>query len=157
MSLTLFIHGGATPSAVQFLPNNFFNKKIGGGPVYSGVKFDSDGNIYERNEDGGWSSIGAWRLSGASSGFYINRVISKGALNTDDGGTAAVPLVLSTDRIYSLKRSDVGIDTATVNFEISTDNPATVIVASITYSFRAILEDGVEDVAPRFRVDIADS
>ena len=133
MSLIPFISisgsgGGAPPTGVQLLSNNF--RSQGSGTVYSGVKFDSDGGVYERQPTGGCSRKFSWYLGGVldNTDYYIVRTIISGSLTTDAG---AGPLVLSTDRIYDIQEtSDTDM---TVSFEIQ--NLGTDVLASRTYEF----------------------
>ena len=131
MSLIPFIGGSAaaTPTGVQLLANDFTSQ--GSGTVYSGVKFDADGGVYERQPSGAWSRVYTWLLSGTNSDFYIVRTISSGTLTTDDG---AGPLVLSTDRTYDIQASR-DKDTF-VNFEIQ--NVGTDVLASRSYQFTIV-------------------
>ena len=107
------------------------------GTVYSGAKFDADGNVYRRTSAGAWQQLGAWLLRGAASSFYLKRVIVSGTLTTDDG---AGPQLLSTDREYDVQQSSFGTKTATVSFEISDDISGSPILASRTYIFTAVKE-----------------
>ena len=132
MSLIQFIHGGLSAEVAQFISHDFSRTGFNG-TVYSGLKLDSDGNLYARQADGGWSSIGAWLLNGANTGFFATTVIESGTLTTDAGRG---PIVLSSDRIYDVQVT-TSIKTCTVSFEISTDVSGSPIVASITHVFTA--------------------
>ena len=132
MSLIYVPRGGAASSAVTLPSNNFRNTGFTG-TVYSGVKFGSDGNVYERQTAGGWSVIGTWLLNGTNSDFYIVRGTPSSALTTDAG---AGPLVLSTDRIYDIQQSYVALNTTTLDFEIQ--NVGTDTLATNVYTFTAI-------------------
>lgn len=131
MSLIPFIGGGAvggyTPTGVQLQSNVF--RSTGTGTVYSGIKFGSDGGIYERQPAGGWSRKFSWLLSGTNSTFYVVRTVISGSLTTDAG---AGPLVLSSDRIYDLQ--DSVDDECKVSFEIQIAD--TTVKASRTYDFQ---------------------
>ena len=139
MSLIQFIHKGTAPEVVQFITHDF--SRIGeAGTIYSGIKFDNDGNIYARQTDGGWSSIGSWLLNGANSDFFVKRVVDTGTLTTDGG---AGPIVMSSDRIYDVQRSTLGIKTTAVSFEMSNDISGSPILAMITHTFTAF-KDSLE-------------
>ena len=133
MSLIQFIHQGPTAEAAQLIEHDFFRSGPAG-TIYSGVKFDDDGNIYARQTGGGWSSLGAWLLNGANTGFFVKRNVDSGTLTTDGG---AGPIVLSSDRIYDVQISVNGIKTTTVSFEISNDVSGSPILAMITHVFTA--------------------
>jgi len=134
MSLTLFIGGsGATPTGVHFI-SHVFVKAGTGGTVYSGLKIDADGDLYERQPGGGWSSFGTWLLSGTNSAFYVNRTINSGSLVTDSGTGSSI--ILSTDRTYDVQRTGQGGDISQVDFEIALVSDDSV-VASISYTFHA--------------------
>lgn len=136
MSLLFFTNSSSAGASgdVATLPINDFTTQGFTGTVYSGVKFDNDGNIYERQAGGGWSSIGAWLLSGTASDFYIKRTIDTGSLTTDGG---AGPLILSTDRIYDLQRTTDGEDASRVTFSI-VDIGDSVVYANRTYRLNVI-------------------
>ena len=136
MSLIFFIHSGATVEAAQFIEHDF-ERRVPTGTVFSGLKLDSDGNLYARQGGGGYSSIGAWLINGANTGFFVKRVIDIGTLTTDGG---AGPIVLSSDREYDVQVT-TGTKSATVSFEISTDISGSPIVALITHVFTATKAD----------------
>jgi len=123
------------PGDTAVLPTNNFTTTGFTSTIYSGVKLDSDGMIYERQATGNtWSSFGAWLLNGTNSDFFIKRTIDSGILDTDAG---TPHLVLSSDREYDVQRSTNGEDTATVTFTI-VDSGDTVVYANRTYIFTAI-------------------
>jgi hypothetical protein len=118
---------------VIILQNHYFATQASSGTVYSGVKFGSNGWLYARQANGGWSFFGVWLVSGANSNFNVTRVINSGTLTTDAG---AGPLVLSADRIYDVQYSAPGLKTATVTFTIDSITPAET-KASIAWTFEA--------------------
>lgn len=137
MNLMFIPLGGSSGPAgdvAQIIPNDFVTQGFSG-TVFSGVKFDADGNIYERQTAGGWSSIGAWRLSGAASTFYVSRTIDTGSLTTDAG---AGPLQMNTDRIYDIQRTSDGEDISRITFSISDDVSGSPVIANRTYMFNVI-------------------
>lgn len=105
------------------------------GIIYSGVQFNSDGNVYARQLGGGWGLVGKWMLNGASSSYHIHRTIT-GTLTTDAGDD----LVLSTSRVYDVQNSAPSTTvTASVLFRIS--NVAdSVTYDTATYAFSAEME-----------------
>ena len=136
MFMWTFIHetwGQGSDSVNIPSPVNFSNTSEDA-TVYSGVKFDDDGDVYRRQAGGGWSRVGTWLQNGTNSDFYISRTTSD-TLDTDAG---AGPLQMNSDRIYDVQRSGVGTDTAEVIFEISNDAGGTPVVAGpTTYTFYA--------------------
>jgi len=136
MSLTLFMHGGTVSAAVQVPAPISFERVAVNTRVYSGVKFDADGDVYARDgTTGGWNKEATWLLAGTVGSYYLSRTIDSGLLTTDAG---AGPLVMSTDRIYDRQVAG-GILTvnATVTFDISSDVSGSPIVATGTYFFEA--------------------
>jgi len=128
MSLMPQIMGGDPGDSANLPANEFFTQGFEG-TAYSGVKFDNDGNIYERQYGGGWSSIGAWLLNGVNTAFYIAASINSGTLTTDAG---AGPLQLNTDRVYDVQRTSDGEKLCIVSFRI-VDSGDTTTYASRTY------------------------
>ena len=138
MSLIQFIHQGPTAEAAQLIEHDF--RRFGlSGTIYSGLKLDDDGNLYARQTGGGWSNIGSWLLAGTNSGFFVTMVVDSGSLTTDGG---AGPIVLSSDRIYDVQQSIIGVKTATISLEISNDVSGSPILASITHVFTAEKDTG---------------
>ena len=72
------------------------------GIIYSGIKFDADGDVYRRQVAGGWGRIGTWLLSGVNTDYSISRIINSGTLTTDAGSG---DLQLNTDRIFDVQNS----------------------------------------------------
>ena len=132
MSLIPFIGGsGATPTGVQLIPNDFTVQGGTSNPtMYSGIKIDADGGVYERQIGGGWSRVFTWLLSGTNSAYYVNRTVVSGSLTTDAGSGSA--LTLDSDRIYDIQSNiDKG---CFVSFELALVSDDS-IVASRTYDF----------------------
>lgn len=132
MSLMPILHGGVVSAAVV-LPANSFESLSFVVPIYSGLKIDADGNLYERTANGGWSQFAAWLLAGTASTYYVSRTILFGTLTTDAG---AGPLQLNADREYDVQTSK-GSKESSVRFDIASDVSGTPIVASRTYTFIA--------------------
>ncbi len=106
-------------------------------PVYSGIRWDSDGKIYRMSNVGGWQYTADWLLSGAASSYYLWRSIVSGTLDTDDGDGNQLN---TGDLDYSLSHSTEWFDrTASVTFSISDDVGGTNILDSRTYDFSAFL------------------
>lgn len=100
--------------------------------VYSGVKFDADGDVYARSALGGWQQVGTWLLNGTNSDFSVARTINSGSLTTDAG---AGDLQLNSDRSFDIQNSTPSSEsTATVTFVISNWNAGS---PNVTYSTRA--------------------
>jgi hypothetical protein len=104
-------------------------------PVYSGAKFDGDGDVYAYSATGSWQRIGTWLVAGAATGYYISRTVDSGSLNVDAG---AGPLQMNTDREYSISWGPVASSkTAAISFQISSDVSGSPIVATGSYTFEA--------------------
>jgi hypothetical protein len=125
--------GGAGANVVALPSGNLANFDTLG-PVYSGLKFSTDGNLYKNQPNGGWTSLGPWLLRGTASSFYVGRRIDAGSLSNDAGGTLATPLQLNADRTFNIVQSSSGSTTAEVYFELGTAVDGTVILAERTYS-----------------------
>jgi len=97
------------------------------GTAYSGVKFDNDGNLYVLRGTNNYGLLTAWLVKGSASSFYISRVIQSGSLNVDAG---AGPIIMSTDRLYSIQRIFEGEQNATIDFEISSDVSGAPVLAN---------------------------
>ena len=111
-----------------------------GGTVYSGVKFDSDGSVYRRQANGGWSRVGSWLYKGSAGSYYLARTINAGSLTTDSGAGPNLPFD-GTDYIYDVQQSMLGSATAEVSFQIASHLSGTPIVAGpIIYYFEAEVE-----------------
>ncbi len=136
MSLMPSLLGGSggDPGDTAQLPSNEFFTQGFEGTAYSGVQFNSNGNIYERQYGGGWSSIGAWLLNGTNSDFYLRRIIDSGTLTTDAAGTVGDLRVLSTTRNYDVQRTSNGTKLSTVTFTIVNAADSTSY-ANKTYTF----------------------
>ena len=130
MSLILTALSGdnAVTSAVE-VPSGIDFDRTGSGFVYSGAKFDGDGNLYAMTATGAWQQVGTWLSVGAATAYHLTRTIIDGTLSTDAG---AGPLQMNTDREYYIKH--VTFKSTQVFFEIS-DDGGTTTVASGTYDF----------------------
>ena len=85
------------------------------GTCVCNVKCDADGDWYESNNTGGFStSEGSWLTSGTTSEVWIERTLVVGTLTTDPGSGR---LATTTDRIYGVSATAVGSKTCTVTFE----------------------------------------
>lgn len=112
---------------------NIFN------PCHSGVKLGLNGVLSTINASGGFNAIsGEWLITGSAAGFWVQRTIISGTLQTDAG---AGFLQLNADRIYDNIKSDEGTKTTVVFFEFSSDSSGTPIVATATYTM--ISEQGL--------------
>ena len=127
-------HSGTLANAVH-IPSNEFATGGVSGTIFSGVKFDADGNMYERQAAGGWSNVGSWLLRGTNTTFYISRTEDSGTLTTDAG---AGPLQMNADRIYDVQQAIDGEKMANVTFSISDDVSGSPVVATRTLIFTAI-------------------
>ena len=135
MSLIFFIHSGAASNVVA-LPTSSLITSSDTGTVFSGLKFDDDGNLYKRQAGGGYSVIDAWLLSGTASDFTLVSVLDVGDLSS--GTDAGRSVILGTDRAYDVTISAPGSITATVTYDIELTADPGVSLANQTYIFRAI-------------------
>ena len=105
------------------------------GTCFAGIKVDSDGALYQRQANGGYSAInGEWLVNGTPATFYVSRTIVSGTLTTDAG---AGPLQLNVDREYDVQQVTPGTKTATISIDISDDVSGTPILDSAQFVFRA--------------------
>jgi len=110
------------------------------GTVHSGIKTGSDGVLSTIQSNGGFSAVsGEWLLSGASSGFWIQRTILSGTLEIDTGGGFKI---MNVDRVYDNQKASVGVKVTEVFFEISTDASGIPVVESATMTFTSLRESG---------------
>jgi len=101
--------------------------------VHSGIRFDSDGDIYAKSAGGSWNRVGTWLLSGTNTDFSVNRTIDSGTLTTDAGSG---DLQLNADRTFDVQNSVPASDnTADVTFQIQNWNGGS---PNTTYSTRTL-------------------
>ena len=131
MSLLLFINLGPGGNVVQ-LPESTLVRLGSDATIYSGLKFDTDGNLYARQTAGGWSSIGPWLLNGTAGDFTVVRTIDTGTLTTDAGAS----VVMSAARTYDVQVT-TGSKESTVQFDIELTASPGVSLANRTYLFSA--------------------
>lgn len=125
-------HAGA-PGDSANIPALDLERTGSGGTVYSGIKFDSDGDIYALSASGSYNRVGTWLLSGTNTDFSINRTIDDGTLTTDAG---AGDLQLNADREYDVQQATPGADkVADVTFQIRNWNAGS---PNVTYSTRQL-------------------
>jgi len=124
--MNLLLQSGGAVDTVKlgdFTISNFKDGVI----VYAGIKFDNDGSVYGLNRDNVYSRITTWLVSGAAGSYYLSRSIFSGSLNADAG---AGPIVMSTDRVFSIQRTHRGIKQTILDYEISSDSSGDPIVAT---------------------------
>jgi len=103
------------------------------GTVYSGIRFDSDGDIYAASPTGTYNRVGTWLLSGTNTDFSVNRTIDAGTLTTDAGSG---DLQLNADRTFDVQQATPGADKTTdVTFQIRNWNGGS---PNATYSTRQL-------------------
>ena len=85
MSLILQLNHGASSGAVTIITDGYSVTRGKTVPVYSGVRFGSDGNMYKLIASGQWQNKGAWLLNGVNTDYYLFRTINSGVLDNDDG------------------------------------------------------------------------
>lgn len=103
--------------------------------VYSGIRFDDDGQIFIMDANGSWQSSDTWLLEGAASSYYLHRTIDTGTLSNDDGDARQ----LNTGDLDYWVSNSVGwfTLTATVTFEIADDGIKSNVYATRTYELIA--------------------
>ena len=103
--------------------------------VYSGIRWDSDGDIYKLSTSGAWNSAATWLLSGAASSYYLFRTVDSGTLDVDDGDGNQLN---TGDLDYSIANSVAWFTkTAQVTFSIADDTAGSNVLASRQYSLVA--------------------
>lgn len=106
------------------------------GTCHSGIRLGSDGVLSTIQANGGFSAIsGEWLISGAASGFFVQRTILSGTLESD-AGTGF--LQLNANRDYDNQKSSAGTKITEVFFEFSSDASGTPIVDTATMTFTSI-------------------
>lgn len=113
------------------------------GIVYSGIKFDADGSVYEHRDSGGttWYSISTWLLAGAAEDAWII------ATNTGSGlyssSALSTRLQLNVDRYWRLRdvTSFGGAITSTLNVKIYDAETGGNLLAERNYSLSAWWSD----------------
>jgi hypothetical protein len=120
------------------LPGINFNTDGTNNPVYSGVRFDSDGKIYKTDAAGNWQYAADWLLDGAASDYYLWRTIESGTFTQDDGDGNQLN---TGDLDYYLTNSvDWFFRTGSITFKISDDSAGSNILVTRLYSFSAYHE-----------------
>lgn len=133
MSLTLFIHSGASTNIVA-LPTAILFNSGSTGTIFSGLKFDSDGNLYKRQANGGYSSIGAWLVSGSAGDFTLVSTIDSGTLTTDAGRS----VTMGSDRAFDIQLSIDGEKTTNMTYDIELTASPGVSLVNRSYPFSVI-------------------
>ena len=91
--------------AVSALANGDYNS-ASSGTVYVGVKFDTDGNEYERNANGTYgASLGAWLDAGTSSQVWVEYIKNSGT--SFSGKTPGTRYQISTDQEFYLTANSI--------------------------------------------------
>jgi len=112
----------------------FSNSGVIENPMYSGVRFGSDGKIYRSTRTGAWQWTGlSWLITGAASSYYLVReVVGGSALATDSGDlqqmNANLDFRISTTLVQKI---------TTLNFSIADDTLGASILVSRTYQLDA--------------------
>lgn len=128
--------GGAGGDGAQLLTNGFFTQGFDV-TIYSGVKFNANGDIEERQATGGgWSKFGSWLVGGTNTTFWLRRSIGSGSLTTDAGGSVGDLRQMDTTRIYDVQKNNNGTKICVVTFSIvnAADN---AVFATRSYTFEA--------------------
>lgn len=131
---TGIVGSNANAVAVQLPSLNLININTAN-PVYSGMRFDSDGKIYVMNAIGQWQSAATWLFEGLASAYYLFRTIDSGSLTNDDGDGNQ----LNTDDLdFYITNAVPWFDRQTsVTFKIADDSGGSNILVSRQYNFSA--------------------
>jgi hypothetical protein len=109
---------------------SFWNESDVYNPVYSGIRFGSDGKIYRSTEQGNWQATGAsWLITGAASSYYLVRTVTSGSALGTDGGTLQQ---MNANRDYQIS-SSLERKTTDIEFSISDDSLGSNILVTRTY------------------------
>jgi len=131
---------GSVNAAVKLKSRTLNSAGLFVNAVYSGLKFGADGVLSKVQFNDGLSAIsGEWLITGASSGFWIQRTIISGTLEVDAGKGF---LIMSTNRSYKNIKSSVGTKITEVFFEIATDKKGDTVVETATMTFVSFLDSG---------------
>lgn len=104
-------------------------------PCHSGIKLGSNGVLSTINNFGGFSAIsGEWLITGSAAGFWVQRTLISGTLESDPGGGF---LQLNANRIYENIKSSEGTKTTVMFLEFSSDSSGSPIVATATYQLES--------------------
>ena len=128
----------ASPIVVQ-IPGETtdFDKSIGAGTGYVGIRFQSDGTVQARTTGGSWYGIGTWLFDGASSGYYLITTLEggyPGTFNSVDSGRG--PLQMNQTLSFSLENDIPAVAYNVVcKFDISDDSMGSNIVVTRTINF----------------------
>jgi len=133
MSLTLFIHAGASGNVV-LLPFANLNTQGIFGTIFSGLVFGSDGNIKKLQANGTETNVGAWLLSGSAGDFTLVSTIDSGSLTADAGRS----VTMGSDRAFNVQQSVDGTKLATVTYDIELTASPGVSLVNRSYNFRAV-------------------
>lgn len=107
-------------------------------PCHSGIQANSSGVLNEVQNNGGLSAvIGEWLVKGSPSGFYIQRTIVSGTLETDPG---AGFLQMNTSRLYENILTIGDRKITVVFFEISSDVGGVPVIATATHTYESLRE-----------------
>ena len=137
MFLNTGIVGGSAAGAAVQLPAVDTRNTSSSSPVYAGLRFDSDGNIYRMSAAGLWQQVDAWLLEGSASTYYLFRTIDSGTLNNDDGDGNQ----LDTDDLdfWISNTTEWFGRSTTVTFNIADDTLGANVIATRSYTFYAFL------------------
>lgn len=99
--------------AVSALANGDYNF-LSSGTCYAGVKFDTDGEEYERNPNGTYgSTVGTWLDAGTSSQVWVEYFNNTGTFN---GKTAGTRYQINVDAEFYKTRAIAGISSVQCQF-----------------------------------------
>lgn len=99
---TISASGIQSGPQVSALANGDYNSAASG-TIYVGVKFDTDGEEYERTAGGGYgSSVGTWLDSGTSSQVWVEYINASGTPGSFTGKTVNTRYQISVDQEFYL-------------------------------------------------------
>ena len=129
---------GAVTSAVNLTTRTIENS-VTTGDCHSGIRLDNAGVAFTKNANNSNSQItGEWLLAGSAAGFFVQRTIISGTLDTDPG---AGFLQLNATRTYAILQSSSGDQTTVIFLEISSDVSGVPIVDTATITMIAQVEE----------------
>lgn len=131
--------GGAAAAAGVQTPAVSLGNSGTNNPIYSGIRWDSDGKIYRMSPAGSWNYSGeVWLLDGLASDYWLFRTINIGSLSNDDGDGNQ----LNTDNLdFWVSNAIAWFEReAAVTFSISDDSAGSNIIATRQYNFVAYRE-----------------
>lgn len=125
---------GSVSDSVKLTNRTVFRDRTGA-QCHSGIQTNASGVLNLVQNNGGLSAVsGEWLLTGSAAGFWIQRTINSGTLETDPG---AGFLQMNTSRLYENIQTGSGLKTTEVFFEISSDISGVPVVETATHTYHS--------------------